>query len=558
MIGEDDRNRGRDNDDTQGYREERQRGTRGRSGGKAYPEDDPPPPPKGYGKATPRPPQYDAGGEPPPPPPKGYGKGAPRPPSRPDYGAGDETPPPPPKGYGKGTPRPPSRPEYDSGEPPPPPKGYGKEPPPPEETYDEEETPPPGGYGDEEETPPVADGYGDEEEIPPVDGYGEDETEPPGEGYGDDEEDSPPGEGYGDDEEEPTPPQGGYGDDATPPCGEDYDDGSGEPPPEPYQYEKACIPVDPLYDDDPEPRGTLLGLKGAKARAETGKDIEPILEIIALCDADYLAKRKALEAAYAAATGPGDAPDNLRRRYREADIAFREAVNYMLRKAPGERRNLLQYWLYCNMCAKDAPVRRVLSERRQVRMRLRDCKGPRELALQDAHEKTERWAAAWKAWSDPVKNIDAIIKSYESRIGTLMDLFNDKPTADKAILEFWFEVAPLHLGLRSEPVDEGDEPGVRLMREALGEFEDVQAWLSSAVQRGQGGLYLIDAADLRRERARVLRRWDEAAGAEASAKAAYELRPDSAAKLGERYDGLKDDKWFARVKTALSPPAAAK
>lgn len=518
MMGDNDRGRGRDREDEQEYRGERPRGGgRARGGGKGYAESVPPP-------------ESD----------KRYGKDQPPPPTPPGYDSGGGAPP-----RGRG---------YRE-DPPPPVKGYGdeEEADPPDTGYDDEVEPPASeaGYGDDEPADPVAD-YGGADPAPPAGDYGDDDDTPPDDGYG---ESEPPGAGYGaDDDYDALPPDDNYQTES-PSCGKEY--GGQSTDPTDREFDESCTGADPLRDDEPEPRGSLRDFKIGKAKAETGRDIEPILESIAVGGPEYLAKRKAIEAAYAAATGPGDSPDNLRKKYCAADNAFMEAVNYMLAKAPGDHWNLLQRWIYRNMCVKGALVRKILIERRQIRMRLRDRKGPRELALQDAHERTVRWAAAFASWSDPVANIGAVIKSYESRIGVLKDLFNDKPTADKAIFEFWFEVAPLHLGLRPEPVDEDDEPGVKLIRASLTDFKDVRAQFANAVQRGAGGLYLIKAADLRRERARVLQQWDRAAGDEAVAKADYELRRDDAASLAAAYEKLRDDKWVGEVKTALSPPAAA-
>ena len=438
--------------------------------------------------------------------------------------------------------------------------------------YRGDDAPPPAGkgYGKDDGRPPAGKGYGGGGDAPPPSGkdYGDATPPPSGGDYGDD-----GGSPYRDDHSDDTPPPSGkdYGDDSAPPAG-GYGDGGGDTPPPPDKgyggdyggsappgsgYDEVCTPADPTTDDDPKPGRGLRDFKIGKARAETAKDIEPILEDIAIDDPEYLAKRKAIETAYAAATAESNSPDNLRKKYCNADIAFREAVNYMLAKAPGEHWNLLQHWIYHNLCVKDAQVRKVLLERRQVRDRLRRRKGPRELVYQDAREKTGAWHAAWTQWLDPVKNIRDTIDKYEKRIGPVKDLFNDRPTADQAIFEFWFEIAPLHLGLRPDPVDEDKEPGIKLVRDALSDFEDVQAWLSNAGQRKDGGLYLINSRDLRWQRERVLKRWVAAADDEAVAKADYDLRPDDAAKLGERYAGLRDDKWLARVRTVLSPPAAA-
>lgn len=322
------------------------------------------------------------------------------------------------------------------------------------------------------------------------------------------------------------------------------------------QQDDSPPPADPVRDDDPEPRDTLRNFKVSKARAETGKPIEPILEAIVLEDPAQIAATRALEAAYAAATADDESPDNLRNLYCDVDAAFREAARYLLAKAPRQEWSLLERWIYRNLRAEGAPVRKLLIMRRQVRERLRARAGPRELAHQDAKARTARWARAWANWSDPTKNIGDTIKSYKDRIGTLKDLANDKATADKAILEFWFEVAPLHLGLSAQPVTEEDAPGVERVRAALEDFEDVQLWLSSGRGRGDGSLYLIDADRLPAKRERVLESWRLAADDEAEAQADYELRPDDAAKLRERHVGLDHDKWLGPAKTLLGPTPA--
>ncbi len=352
-----------------------------------------------------------------------------------------------------------------------------------------------------------------------------------------DNEDQDPGGGGGD----PVVPRGGRGRGA----------GRGA------QIDETPRPSDPPLDDDPEPRDSLRYFKINKARAETGKPIEPILEAIVLQDPAQIAADRAIQAAYEAATADDDAPDNLRNLYCDAEAAFTEAARYLLAKAPRQEWSLLERWIHRNLRKEGAPVRRLLITRRQVRERLRSRAGPRELILQDAEVRTARWAQAWLAWSNPTGNIRSIIASYKDRIGTLKDLANDKATADKAILEFWFEVAPLHLGISPRSVTEEDAPGLEQMLAAVEDFEDVQARLSSARGRGDGSLYLIDSDRLPGKRERVLDAWREAANDEAEAKADYELRPDDAAKLLERHVKLEGDKWVGAAKEILGPPAAA-
>jgi hypothetical protein len=323
------------------------------------------------------------------------------------------------------------------------------------------------------------------------------------------------------------------------------------------QIDEVPRPSDPPLDDDPEPRDSLRYFKINKARTETGKEIEPILEAVILQEPAQFAADRAIQAAYEAATADDDAADNLRNLYCDVEAAFGEAARYLLAKAPRQEWSLLERWIHRNLRKEGAPVRKLLITRGQVRERLRARAGPRELIHRDAQVRTSRWANAWKAWSNPTKNIRDIITSYKDRIGVLKDLANDKATADKAILEFWFEVAPLHLGLSPERVTEEDAPGLEQMLAALEDFEDVQAWLSSGRGRSDGSLYLIDADRLPGKRERVLEAWREAANDEAEAQADYELRPDDAAKLQERHTTLERDKWIGLAKEMLGPPAVA-
>jgi hypothetical protein len=316
----------------------------------------------------------------------------------------------------------------------------------------------------------------------------------------------------------------------------------------------SLIPPDPLPADDPEPDQRLVDLKKGKARAEIGKAIEPIHEAIYAKDPKYEAARAALESAYAAAAAGGDPGGPLWARYVKADRGFVDVLKYLRIDPRGPEKSLLRAWIEANLTLPGAPVRAILAQRAQIGARLDDRGGPRELALLHAKDKTARREADWKSWSDPVKNIEATLKSYEDRIGILKDLINDAETAPKAIFEFLFEVAPLHLGLRRDTVDQQNTPGLSLIEDALADFDDVADWFKSNKDREGGGLYLVAPSGLGAKRQAVLDSWDAAIDKEAKAKADYDLRPDAAADLTKAYAPLKQAQWVGVAKPHVTPP----
>jgi hypothetical protein len=314
-------------------------------------------------------------------------------------------------------------------------------------------------------------------------------------------------------------------------------------------------PPDLLSQDDDQPDPRLVAFKRDAARAKAAEPLQPAAESLLSNEPEKVAARTAIETGYAAVAGV-DPAGSLRQRYREKDRAFRGAAQDLL-ATTGGRRSRLEKWIDRNLLRPGAPLRALLGERQQVANRLRERAGTRELAYSDAQAGTAKAAEAWDDWSKPVETIGKIIDSYGDRIEILKDEANDRATADRSIFQLWFEVAPKHLQLRRNPVDEQNAPGIDMLRNALSDFPDVAARLDRAEDRGDGSLYLVDPAQLGQKRDEALTRWKDAATAEADAAVAYELGKDSAADLKSRDDKLKGDLWLVRAAELLTRPPQA-
>lgn len=310
---------------------------------------------------------------------------------------------------------------------------------------------------------------------------------------------------------------------------------------------------DPLPDDDPKPNDDLIAFKRGAARAKANEPLEPAASALLSNEPDIEKARLALEQAYrdAAAVNP---VGSLRQRYHDTDRLFHDAAEELI-KTSGGRRSVLDEWISRNLVGPKAPLRALLGRRRQVEGRLRARWGKREAILHDAKAATEIWAKAWERWTKPVENIKALIDGYAPRIDRLLDQANTEQTLDKAIFEFWFDVAPLHLQLRRDKVNSGNAPGVDRLRDALADFPDVAALLEAGGDRNDGSLFLIDPNGFGQKRADILGHWQARAEAEADAALDYALRPDSAADLKPRHDKLRDNKWFEPARQELTPPA---
>ena len=319
--------------------------------------------------------------------------------------------------------------------------------------------------------------------------------------------------------------------------------------------------------DDPRPGDALREMKRQRALADANKPIEAAVEAIWSTDPDKVKAREAVQEAYRKAARTGttlESEGELRTRYNRANEKFVEAAHDLLRRRPDRTDDRLgsrlttwiaTYLPPADQASDKAVVRSVLRQRKQVADRLNKLLGEREKARQVALDETKRWEKAFGRWSAPDKEMGAMIASYADRIDQLNADINTGNNRDQAIFSFWFEVAPVHLQLRPDKVDESDTPGVDLIKAALKEsFPDLMDNFKSGRDRKDGSLFLIDPDNLANKRKQVLERWQEAAIEQAEAEAEYATRPDAAADLKPRHDKLKDDGWVKGTKEALATP----
>ena len=136
-------------------------------------------------------------------------------------------------------------------------------------------------------------------------------------------------------------------------------------------------------------------------------------------------------------------------------------------------------------------VRRALRERAQVRSRLASLTGGREGARLLAQAETKWWADRFADWSAPGAKMSALVADYAGKIEKLNADINNDINADLAIFSFWFEIAPKHLQLRNEPLDDDViEKQIDDLKTALGPDSDLAAQFETGSARSDGSLYL--------------------------------------------------------------------
>jgi hypothetical protein len=324
--------------------------------------------------------------------------------------------------------------------------------------------------------------------------------------------------------------------------------------------------------NDPRPDKQLWDMKKRRALAEASKPIEPAAEAIWSADPEKEKARKAIEDAYRKAARKGKdriSDGELRERYERVNDKFVDAAADMLRSREGtvvrpeeRKKSHLVHWIETQLAPAGGTVRKILAERQQVGTRLMNRLGEREKKRQESADRTKSWERAFGRWSAPDKEIAAAIASYEGRIDQLNADINTGVNRAQAIFSFWFEVAPLHLQLREDKVNDQNAPGVERLEKALEDFPDLKAIFHAGAERKDGSIYLLDPdpkqpndpPPLRVKREQVLKGWQDAAEKQAEAEANYATRPDAAADLQPRHDKLKDDVWVKGAREALAVP----
>jgi hypothetical protein len=205
------------------------------------------------------------------------------------------------------------------------------------------------------------------------------------------------------------------------------------------------------------------------------------------------------------------------------------------------------------------PLYKLLFTRKQVYCRLADRLGTRESRVVISRQATLRWAAAFKAWSEPGKSIEAMIDMKDT--DAIYAGILAPRDADYAIYRLLFEVAPRLLSVASEklptspcgcPLKEAGD-AITLLSKDLAKFRESQCKLVVGKEREDGTVFLIDGDELDKHRKCILERWVGAIERQAIAEAAFSLRPDDASSLKLKLDKLIGSE-AEDAKNALAPP----
>ena len=301
-----------------------------------------------------------------------------------------------------------------------------------------------------------------------------------------------------------------------------------------------CPPLPNPTDDDPVVGDGLLNLQ---IEIATNEALKPVMAEKLAFQQGQPDERKA---AYDKVLSDGLSDD-----YKKADEGFRKLAAELIRAADG-KPSQLDAWISKWLGNTNAGIAKLFDEQRQVGLRLFARGGPRECAYRQAEQAARQAKLAYENWKAPGAKIKAILDSYKDKLPKLAcDLRDDK--AD-AIYQFWFDIAPKHLGLRPDAVSKSNAPGIDKICAALAAYPARRRVLASASERNDGGLFLIDPDDLHDRQEKVLGAWEAAVQAEAKAKVNFDLRPDDAATLKARLAKLAADESSAIAKV-LKPPA---
>ncbi|MFL5164722.1 MAG: hypothetical protein ACJ8D8_00775, partial [Microvirga sp.] len=226
--------------------------------------------------------------------------------------------------------------------------------------------------------------------------------------------------------------------------------------------------ADAAAADDPEPAEQLAEIAESVALAEVMKPVATATEDLYATAPDKVKARRAIVDDYAKAlsTPPGD----LLAKYDAADRRFVRTAQDMAETLEGWIERLL------TDAGGTSAVARALRERAQLRSRVAALTGGREGARLLAQAETKWWADRFADWSAPGAKMSALVADYAGKIEKLNADINNDINADLAIFSFWFEIAPKHLQLRNEPLDDDViEKQIDDLKTALGPGSDLAA-----------------------------------------------------------------------------------
>lgn len=236
----------------------------------------------------------------------------------------------------------------------------------------------------------------------------------------------------------------------------------------------------------------------------------------------------------------------LRVKYEELDKSFQALADTIA-------KNGLDEWIETYL-GDDGALLALFRQRAQVAVRLGKTKGLREGARDRAREWADRAAATYADWSAPADKIAALIGQYADKLAGISCNLGNAKTKPQAMYDFWFEVAPKHLSLSKDAVDDDKATGytsIAAKLEEFAEFGDFVDLAHPADQRASHALF-IAPDDLQDQRLAVLRAWQAALSDKIDAEAEFQLRPDDGATLKSRLDKLIQSR-AADAKAILTP-----
>lgn len=316
------------------------------------------------------------------------------------------------------------------------------------------------------------------------------------------------------------------------------------------QAQQAQQPGEPpaVADDEAKPNDTLFDLELAEI---TSAELKPVNAAYVDMMAPDTDKAKAREKARTEFAEAMKANGELKKLYDIADNKFVELAKDIEKSPRGDA--LLDTWCK-NQLASGKPIHGLIA--RQCALTERFKKQANRYRFADViykKAKAERIGKNYAEWLAPVNAIKGRIDGYLANIDKINAVLDAGETPDWPIYQFWFVVAPKHLQLRSEAVNQDNAPGFDLIDGALtGDVAGRAKQLLAGPHRDDGTIFVLKdpANDYLDQRQAALKLWRDAVEAYAHAVAANKFRPDDPVKLQQRIKDLADGE-AATVKALL-------
>jgi hypothetical protein len=295
------------------------------------------------------------------------------------------------------------------------------------------------------------------------------------------------------------------------------------------------VDVGALPEDDAPPQLTdFLRLQIERAKTEALKAI--LQEELYFADPLTKAERDKADHAYldAAKSETG----SLWVKYKAADDGFMHIANDLVRKDSTTRKSPLANWIGTYL-GGDAELKKLFDDQIAVEQQLLSRQGARDARARAAEANAKQIETRYRIWKTPGQNAETVIGSYAANLARLRCEIHEGN--DFGVYQFWFEIAPKHLGLRAAEIAEANAPGITQLVAALAPYPARRYALKSGAQRKDASLYLIDPGTitLQAHRQAVLALWKTAVAAQAELQTIAKQNPDDSASLQKTLDGLR-------------------